>query len=540
MKRDALIGVVLAAIVLATFGQVVGFDFINYDDPDYVTANPYVRAGLTRAGLAWALTTSHASNWHPVTWLSHMLDCEVWGLRPGGHHLTSVVLHAGSSLLLFAVLRGMTASVWPSAAVAWLFALHPLHVESVAWVAERKDVLSTFFWMLTVLAYWRYVRRPGIARYLLVMLLLALGLMAKPMLVSVPFVLLLLDVWPLGRLSPSVGAGASSGRALRPVLEKIPLLCVVAASSLVTLAVGLRGGAMAAFDTLPLSSRLGNATVSSVLYLRKTVLPVDLGLFYPRASFSGGQVAGAALIVIVVSATVLRLGRERPWLIVGWLWYLVTLLPVIGLVQVGDQAMADRYTYVPLIGPFIMVAWSVKDVMARWPAARAPVGIIAMGLLAICPAITWLQLRHWRSSVTLFTHAAAVIPDNYVAQVQLGNALAEQGRFAEAIDRYRAALRVKPDLAEAHGNLGALLAQEGRLDEAIAEYAEALRLNPNLADAHNNLGVALAAQGQVELAIRHYAEALRLNPNHQTARDNLARALAARGGGAGGDPQAMQ
>jgi hypothetical protein len=314
------------------------------------------------------------------------------------------------------------------------------------------------------------------------------------------------------------------------VAEKIPLLGVAAASSLVTLAVQLRGGAMAPFDALPLASRLGNAIVSPVVYLRKMIAPVDLALFYPHVPYAGWQIGGAIAVLAAISGVVVRLAPRRPWLVVGWLWYLVTLVPVIGLVQVGDQAMADRYTYVPLIGPFIMLAWSVRETTTRWRASRGAIVAVASGLLAACPVLTWLQVRHWRDSVTVFAHAAAVVPHSYVAHVQLGNALAERGRFAEAIDHYYAALRVKPDLAEAHGNLGALLARAGRIDEAIAEYEEALRLNPNLADAHNNLGVTLAAQGHVELAIRHYAEALRLNPNNQTARDNMARALAARGG----------
>lgn len=580
MKREALICVLLAAVTLAVYGQVVGYDFINYDDPDYVTANPYVRAGLTRVGLSWALTTGHASNWHPVTWLSHMIDCELWGLRSGAHHLTNVVLHTGNSLLLFALLRGMTGTIWPSAAVAWLFALHPLHVESVAWVAERKDVLSTLFWMLTLLAYWHYVRRPNLERYLLVLVLLAMGLMAKPMLVTLPLVMLLLDVWPLGRLSlistrddremPSersrghvrigparqVGARASRGRRREsarrrtdaaspaqtphPLLEKIPLLGVAAASSLVTLAVQLGGGAIATVDALPLSVRIDNAIVSCVAYLQKMIIPAGLVIFYPHVPLSGRHVAGAGLILVAISAIAAWRAPRQPWLLVGWLWYLITLLPVVGLMQVGDQAMADRYTYVPLIGPFMMLAWSAKELTTRWPASTMAVGVFGGTLLAACPVITWFQLHHWRNSVTLFAHATTAIPDNYLAQLQLGNALAEQGRFTDAIAHYSAALHVKPDLAEAHGNLGALLAQEGRGTEAIAQYTEALRLNPDLPDAHSNLGAALADQGQFDLAIGHYSEALRLNPNHQAARDNLARALAARSARRAGGPDQVQ
>jgi hypothetical protein len=514
VKREVLVCAVLTAVVLAVYGQVGQHAFINYDDPDYVTANPHVRAGLTRAGVAWAVTTAHASNWHPLTWLSHMLDCELWGLRPGAHHLTSVVLHAINAMLVFTLLNGTTGALWASAAVAWLFALHPLHVESVAWVAERKDVLSTLFGLLALLAYGRYARRPDAKRYLVVVAVFALSLMAKPMLVTLPLVMLLLDVWPLRR------------RPL-PVLEKIPLLAVAAASSLMTFAVGLRGGAVAAVDAVPFPTRLGNVLVSYVRYLWKTIVPTDLVIFYPRMALSGWKVVGAVTILVAISAVVARRGREHPWLPVGWLWYLVTLLPVIGFVQVGDQAMADRYTYLPLIGPFIMLVWTARKLARR---ATMPVAVVGVTLLAACPVLTWFQVRHWRDSVALFTHATAVFPDSYVGQLQLGNALAEEGRFSDAIAHYSAALRVKPDLAEAHGNLGVLLARAGNTDDAIAEFTEAIRLKPESVDAHNNLGVVLAARGEYDRAIAHYAEALRLNPDHQSARANLAAALAARNG----------
>ena len=518
MKREVLVCAGLTAVVLAVYWQVGQHAFINYDDPDYVTANPYVRAGITRAGVAWALTTGHASNWHPLTWLSHMLDCELWGVQPGAHHLTSVVLHAINAMLVFAVLNGMTGALWASAAVAWLFALHPLHVESVAWVAERKDVLSTLFGLLTLLAYGRYVRRPGLKRYLVVVTVFALSLMAKPMLVTLPVVMLLLDVWPLRRRS-------------LPVLEKVPLLGVAAASSLMTLAVGLRGGAVAAVDTVPFATRLGNVIVSYVRYLEKTIVPTDLVIFYPRTTLSTWEVVGAATILLAISSLVAWRGREHPWLPVGWLWYLVTLLPVIGFVQVGDQAMADRYTYVALIGPFVMLAWTAREIARRSPRAAMPTVVATGALLAACPVISWFQVRHWRDSVALFTHATTVFPDSYVGQLQLGNALAQEGRFSDAIAHYSLALRAKPDLAEAHDNLGVLLARQGNTTEAVAEFTEAIRLKPESADAHSNIGVVLAARGEYDLAIAHYSEALRLNPDHASARANLAAALAARDAG---------
>jgi len=515
VKREVLVCAGLTAVVLAVYGQVGQHAFINFDDPDYVTANPYVRAGVTRAGVAWALTTAHASNWHPLTWLSHMIDCQLWGLRPGAHHLTSVVLHAVNAMLVFTLLNGTTGALWASAAVAWLFALHPLHVESVAWVAERKDVLSTLFGLLALVAYGRYVPRPDAKRYLLVVAAFALSLMAKPMLVTLPLVMLLLDVWPLRR------------RPL-PVWEKVPLLGVAAASSLVTFAVGLRGGAVAAVDEVRFPTRLANVVVSYLRYLWKTIVPTDLVIFYPRTALPAWEVVGAATVLVAISSIVAWRARRHPWLAVGWLWYLVTLLPVIGLVQVGDQAMADRYTYVPLIGPFIMLAWSAREIARRSARAAVPVAIMSAALLAACPVLTWFQVRHWRDSMTLFSHATAVFPDGYVGQLQLGNALAGEGRFAEAIACYSRALHAKPDLAEAHGNLGVMLAREGNTSQAIAELMEALRLNPESVDAHNNLGVVLAAQGQYDLAIVHYTQVLQLNPDHPTARGNLAAAIAAR------------
>ena len=605
MRPERRVAVLLAVATLAVYAQVAGHGFVSYDDPDYVSGNPYVRAGLTRAGLSWALTTGHAGNWHPLTWLSHMLDCQLFGLRPGAHHLTNVLLHTANSLLLFVLLRGMSGALWPSAAVASFFALHPLHVESVAWVSERKDVLSTLFWMLTLLAYWRYTRQPSLRRYLPVLVLLALGLMAKPMLVTLPLVMLLLDVWPLGRLPLAAPEGRDTPRVersarrqdvrpggdprarkarrsealprarraawppgLRLVLEKVPFVALAAASSVVTFVVQLHGGAVAPVDTLPFEARGANALVSYAAYLGKMIYPAGLVIFYPRVPLPAWQVAAAGLALVAGSLLVIRLAPRRPWLLVGWLWYVVTLLPVIGLVQVGDLAMADRYTYVPLIGPFIMLAWTAAEIVRRRPAWRSMVAASVGVLLAGCAAGTGLQLRYWRSSMTLFEHAVEVIPDNYVAHLSLGNALAEQGRLDDAIAHYSAALRVKPDLAKAHGNLGVILARQGKLEEAVAQYAEALRLNPDLPethnnlgaalaergrieeaiahydralrlkpdypDAHTNLGMALAAQGKIDLAIAHYAEALRLDPDHPGARFNLSRALAARGTAAAG------
>ena len=553
MRRELGIVVLLVAATLAVYRQVGSLDFVNYDDPDYVSGNATVRAGLTREGVAWAFTTGHAGNWHPLTWLSHMLDVRLHGLSPGGHHVTNVVLHTANVLLLFAFLAGTTGAAWPSAAVAALFALHPLHVESVAWVSERKDVLSTFFWMLTLLAYWWYARRRSVARYLAVLVLLACGLMAKPMVVTLPLVMLLVDVWPLRR------ALTMRDR----LVEKLPFLALAVASAVMTFTVQLHGGAVAGVDSISFGARVANALVAYVAYLGKMVYPANLIIFYPHVALPRWQVVAATVFLIGASWLVLHAAPRRPWLVVGWLWYLVTLLPVIGIVQVGDQAIADRFTYVPLVGPFMMLAWGAAE-FARAGSSRRWVTVAsAVLLLAGCAVASARQLRFWRDSVVLFDHAVAVTPESWVAQVSLANALAERGRLDEAIVHYAAALRVKPELAKAHANLGVMLARKGRLDEAVAQYVEALRLNPDLVEAHNNLGAALAgagrtdeaiaqyeyalllrpdyadahanlgmaltSQGKMDLAIAHYSEALRLDPDHPGARENLARALAARG-----------
>jgi tetratricopeptide (TPR) repeat protein len=558
-RRELWVAVLLVAATLAVYAQVAGFDFVNYDDPEYVTSNPWVRAGLTPIGFVWAFTAGHAGNWHPLTWLSHMLDVQLWGLRPGAHHLTNVVLHATSAVLLFLFLRGTTGALWPSAAVAALFALHPLHVESVAWISERKDVLSTLFFMLTLLAYSGWVRRPSPGRYLVALLLFALGLMAKPMLVTLPVLLLLLDVWPLARRRASWAA---------LVREKIPFFALAAGSALMTFVAQLRYGAVATADTLPLATRAANAVVAGASYLGLAVYPAGLVLFYPHVPLPAWKVAGAGAVLVAISALVVRLAPKRPWLGVAWLWYVVTLLPVIGLIQVGDQAMADRFTYLPLVGPFFAVAWAAAEVAAARPAAGRAIAVAASAALVAFAVGSWRQVGYWRNSETLFTHAVAVIPDSYVANNNLGNALAGAGRLDEAMARYEAALRAKPDLwnaqnnigvilaqqgriadaiphyteairlnpefADAYSNLGAALADQGRLDEAIASYTQAIRLKPDHPDAHANLANAFARQGKLDLAIQHYSEALRLNPDHVSARVNLGRVLAARGAAGGG------
>ena len=526
-RRILLIGLLLIAATLAVFWRTLDNNFINYDDDNYVTANQHVQAGLTGESISWAFTSTVENNWHPLTWISHILDWQRYGQNPMGHHLTNLLFHIATVLLLFVVLYWMTKRVWRSAFVAALFAIHPLHVESVAWVAERKDVLSTFFWLLTMLAYVWYVERPKARRYILVVALFALGLMAKPMLVTLPFALLLLDYWPLKRL---LAGRRHSWRGL--ILEKSPLFALSAASSVVTYFV--QKGAVSSFDVLPLWMRVENAAVSYVTYIIKAIRPDNLAVIYPypRHGLPIWEVVGAALLLVAISVVVLRCARRLPYLSVGWFWYLGTLVPVIGIVQVGLQAMADRYTYVPLIGIFIIIAWGVPDLLRSRGLSQSgyvavPAAIIIIGALT---AATWKQVGYWRDSVTLFKHALACTKDNYVAHSNLAAALVRRpGELDKAIAHCHAALRIQPDSAEAHFNLGNALSRQGKPNDAIAQYREALRANPGDPEVHNNLGAALTAQGRTEEAIIHYKKALRIRPDCAETHNNLGNALSMQG-----------
>ncbi|MEA2564479.1 MAG: protein O-mannosyl-transferase [Acidobacteriota bacterium] len=445
----ARVRVSLALLTLAVYLPVLTHGFIRFDDPLYVTSNPWVKAGLTWKGIAWAFTANVASNWHPLTLLSHMLDCELFGMDPLGHHLTSLLLHTASVVLLFEVLRRMTGDQWRSAAVAALFAIHPTHVESVAWIAERKDVLSGFFWMLTLLAWAFYVRQPSRMRYMAVALSLAAGLLSKPMVVTLPFVLLLLDVWPLGRK-------------IR-VKEKLPLFALAAASCVATLIA--QSGAIGMASQFPLRLRLANAVLSYVSYLGKTLVPSRLAVFYPMpAEFPAWKVAGAALLLALLTVLALRAAR---YVTVGWLWFLGTLVPVIGIVQVGGQAMADRYTYLPSIGLFLIAVWGFP---------RRAVWIPVLFALAIG---TRLQLRHWQDSESLFRHAAAVTERNFIAHLNLAQIYAKRGDRGRALEHFRTTLEIRPGMWQAQASLGNTLRRWGRPDKALPHLRNAVRLRPH-------------------------------------------------------------
>jgi len=544
MRSEAFICLILITAVLLVYWQVKDHEFINYDDNVYITDNAQVQEGLTSKGIIWACTTSHTGNWHPLTWMSHMLDCELYGLNPWGHHLTNVLIHLANTILLFLGLRWMTGAIWRSGLVAALFALHPLHVESVAWVAERKDVLSTFFWMLTMLAYVHYVNRPGGKRYLLVLVTFSLGLMSKPMLVTLPFVLLLLDYWPLNRFQLQAVTGSvedqplgfrSSGddksTILKAVTEKTPLFVLSVFSSGVTVMAQQQAGAISTLGIVPFQLRIANGLVSFVAYMGKMIWPQDLAVFYPHpgSDLQIWKPVAAGLFLLTVSTVALWVAQRYRYVLVGWLWYLGTLVPVIGLVQVGEQAMADRYTYVPLIGLFIVVVWGFADLVKGWRSRRWVVSVLTTMLVSALMVGSWLQVAHWKNSIKLFKHALDVTTNNYVAHYTLGHALALQGNLAGAIFHCNEALQINPNYAEAHNNLGNALALQGNLVGAISHYNKALQINPDHAEAHRNLAVGLDRQGKHQEAIQHYAEALRINPHNAQSHNNLGAALAEQG-----------
>jgi len=521
----------LAAATWLVFGQTIHHGFVNLDDDVYVYENPVVQKGLTLQGIIWAFTHVHSSNWHPLTWLSHMADCQLYGLNPGGHHLTNILLHMATAILLFLVLRRMTGFLWRSAFVAAVFAIHPLRVESVAWVAERKDVLSGLFFLLTIGAYVRYARRPwSPARYGLVVFLFALGLMTKPMLVTLPFVLLLLDYWPLGRVASDKWrvTGEKNGKPAtdKPrlstlLLEKLPLFGMAAAASAVTLFAQTR--AIGSFQQISLPLRVGNALVSCVAYLGQMIYPTGLAVFYPHP---GGGLAlwksiTAFVLLLAISTGAVAAWRKRPWFLFGWLWYLGMLVPVIGILQVGSQARADRYTYLPQIGLYVLLTWAAADWCAGWRHRRLLLGGCSAVILAALIFCAQKQTSYWRNSESLWTRTLACTSDNFVAHNNLGNVLVQKGRVGEAIFHYQKALQIKPDSPEAHLNLGYAFAQKGNVDEAIVHFQKAVEIKPDYAEAQCNLGNALHQQGRVAEAIICYQKALQIKPDYAEACYNL-------------------
>jgi protein O-mannosyl-transferase len=557
-RGEVWLTVGLLLLVLGVYAPVRHFDFINYDDPVYVTLNRHVTGGITRDSLRWAFGTTEGANWFPLTWISLMADCQLFGLGAGPQHVTNVLIHAANALLLFGLLKRLTGATFPSAAAAFLFALHPQHVESVAWVTERKDVLSTFFWMLALWSYSFRTSRRSPGPYLLTLLFYCLGFMSKPMVVTLPLILVLLDFWPLGRVSMETVFSRQTVRT--DIWDKLPFFALAIVMSAATYYAQNSGDAVRSLDTWPLGRRLGNAVVSAALYIAKMIWPSRLSVFYPsHGVIPAWQIVVSGCVLLGMTALVLLAIRTRPYLAVGWFWYLIAILPVIGIVQVGEQSHADRYTYVPGIGLAIMLAWSMDDAWKRWPKTRpAWVGLCAAAGIA-CLVLTSQQVSYWKNSRTLFRHANAVTENNEVAHGCLGEALRAEGRYNEALAEYRKALaidpryvaalinfgsvlgllgqtgealvplttavRLKHDDADAHSALGLVLAMQGHLAEALEQFEVAVLLRPDSAMAHTELGKTLGNFGRIDDAIAEFSEALRLRPDLVEARDGLQKAL---------------
>lgn len=516
--RHVAVAFSLVAIVATVYAPVGDHAYLNLDDDVYVTRNAQVRGGLGWESAAWAFTSVHEAYWIPLTWLSLMADCSAFGVRAGPHLLENVALHAAAALLLYAFLVSATGAAGASAWVAALFALHPLRVESVAWVAQRKDVLSALFWMLAMLAYLRYARRPSLGRYGLVALAFALGLLAKPMTVTLPVVLLSLDVWPLAR--------RERGFAWL-VVEKLPLFALAAAASAVTLFTQHGAGAVPTLASIDAGERIANVLTNYALYVGKIVWPAGLAVFYPLTPADPAFAAAAGVLLAVVSAVAIALARREPYVLAGWLWFLVTLLPVVGLVQVGGQQIADRYTYLPSIGLFVIAAWGAPRLLSSWSARSARVTLAAAGLATVVAAaiLTWRQVPHWRDSVTLFTRAVAVTQGNFLAHNNLGEALASTGRAEEAAFHYMEAARIHPGYAPARNNVGLVLARQGRYADAEREFRAALARDPRSAVSESNLATTRARLGDYPDAIAHYRRSLELDPGNGVTHASLADSL---------------
>jgi protein O-mannosyl-transferase len=550
-----IVMVALCVLTAAVYTRAAFCPFNILDDYDYVLQNTHVLSGLSFESIQWAFTSFAASNWHPVTWLSLLLDSQFFGSNPMGYHIVNIALHVANSALLFCLFNYMTGALWRSAFLAALFALHPMHVESVAWIAERKDVLSTLFWLLTLFCYAAYVKNSRRGMYLLSLCAFALGLMAKPMLVTIPVALLLLDFWPLQRLtSSSFRTSIERRRVTALLLEKVPFLLLSAVSCVLTLTA--QKTAMIVLAQLPVVMRISNALWSLCLYVKMMCFPVDLAIFYPIAPVALWKGGVGALLLLVALFVVARNAKTRPYLAVGFFWYLVTLVPVIGLIQVGAQAMADRYSYVPFIGLFVMASWGCGDLANTYPHLRKLLAGAAMLLVVLCAAGTFHQLGYWQDNVTLFTRTIEITEDNWMAHTSLGSAYAKKrmfdmavrefnqaleinpvnaathynlatllsqkmGRYEESLRHYELAITVNPRMESAHYNLAGTLVNMGRLNEAVTEYFKALEIEPNEPDFHNDLGMALLQLGRYDESIRQISEALRLKPTFEQAVTNL-------------------
>jgi len=530
-----LVGVFLAASIFLVYGQVCNHRFTNFDDDKYIVENSHVNTGLSGENIVWSFLHSHAHNWHPLTWISHMVDCELYGLKAGSHILTNVFFHVANSLLLFGLLKRLTGRVFESGFVAALFALHPLHVESVAWASERKDVLSTLLWLLTMHAYVSYTARPAMLSYMLGLFLFALGLLSKQMLVTVPFVLLLLDWWPLRRLVFSNGpAGDLAGNRVslkRVIAEKIPFLILAVAAGFIVYTVQLRTGTVKSFLVYPLSWRLGNAVLAYAGYIGKMLWPARLSVFYPHPMGQIGFFKPAVSFLLLLSISFFAVWniKKRPFILFGWLWYLVTPVPVIGLVQVGWQSMADRYTYMPLTGLFIILAWAGRELLERLRFKPAYAAVCAAVVLVSLSVTSWFQVSRWRNSITLYSHSASVIKDNDWAYLNLGAAYMLEENDEQAILSFEKAIEIKPGNTEAHYNLGLIFGRAGRYDEAVEHFEKVLQAAPENLIVKKKLGYALLGAGRTEEAIGYFEGLLRRDGNFADEYSNIGVLLARQG-----------
>lgn len=541
-----MICIFLALATFVVYWQVLDHDFLSYDDGQYVTQNKQLKKEISSESIIWAFTTDYASNWHPVTWLSHMLDYQNYGSDPRGHHLSNLLFHIANVILLFAVLNRMTGAIWQSAMVSVLFALHPLNVDSVAWIAERKNVLSAFFWFLTMWAYLNYIEKRNLGRYCMVVFLFALGLMSKPMLVTLPCALILLDYWPLGRLRLGQNTNPLKRRNVeipkdyertlsQLFFEKIPLFVLSIGSCIVTFLAQKAGGALAADETYGLKIRSANAMISYLDYLKKIIWPLDLSVFYPHPGLAVSlwKGVGFGVVVFLISAYAALMMRRKAYLTVGWFWYLGTLAPVIGIIQVGAQAMADRYMYIPLIGIFIIIAWGIPDLLNFWPKRDRAMAVSAGIIISVLGVLTWKQTSYWKNDLTLFKHAIEVADNEYsrlaFSYNKVGVAYNKQGEYAKATLHFRKAIKLMPRFAFPHSNLGFALNQQGKIEEATAHYIESVRLMPENAITQYKLGNFLSGQNKFEEAIPHYQKAIKYKNDYALAHLNLGLAFSKTG-----------
>lgn len=501
-KLEKYLLYVIALLTLAVYSPAMWCGFVDFDDPAMVSSNPYIQSGLTLESIRWAFTTGYMANWIPLSWLSHIIDIELFGLNPMAHHAGNVVLHVANTTLLFFFLRKVTAAPWRSALVALLFALHPMHVESVAWISERKDVLSGFFWILTLYAYSRYVERPGVARYVTVLGVFVLGLLSKPMLVTLPLILLLLDWWPLRRFSAQ--PMNQKVTPMRICLEKIPFILLSLCSSVITYWAQSADGV--SYQGYTFVARIGRALVSYVTYLWMTVWPLDLAVIYPFEKYPPSQfkIFGSLLILFLITIVAIRLGKRFPYLLVGWGWFMISLLPVIGLIQIGQHSVADRYTYLPHIGLFILIVWGVSDLCERWRVQRRVVAGVSAAVLITFTTLTMIQLSYWKNSFTLFSHAVAVTQGNWVAHHNLGRVLQDQGKIDESIVQFTASINAKPSYALAFLGIGVAYHKKGDLLSSVQAYKNALMFEPAMQEARLGLGLVYNDMGEREKALQEY------------------------------------